>query len=110
MRVLTFEEMDLVSGGTKDGCKRNNGWGNGDDDAPGNSLNNNKAENDVRPGAAHKTWGTAANPEANGDCCSCGTPPPPAAPAARFLRRPAQYKSHPLKATLGWLFAGRRRV
>ena len=80
MRVLTLEEMDLVSGGTQDGCKRNNGWGNGDDDAPGNSLTHNKAENDVRPGAAHKTWGTAANPEANGDCCACGTPPPPPPP------------------------------
>lgn len=80
MRILTLEEMDLVSGGTKDGCKRNNGWGNGDDDAPGNSLTHNRAENNVRSGAAHQTWGTPANPEASGDCCGCGTPPPPPPP------------------------------
>ena len=92
MRVLTFEEMDLVSGGTKDGCKRNNGWGNGDDDAPGNSLNNNKAENDVRPGAAHKTWGTAANqpgaaaptPGPKGVAGGGAAPPPPPPPPQDF--------------------------
>ncbi len=71
MRTLTQEEMKSVSGG----CKANNGWGNGDDNAPGNSLTHNRAENNVRPGAAHK--GTAANPIPGDDDCGSVTPPPP---------------------------------
>lgn len=59
MRTLTPEERDLVSGGC--GCGHaNNGWGNGDDSAPGNSLAHNNAENNVTPGAEHK--GTPAHP------------------------------------------------
>ena len=62
MRQLTELEISLVVGGKKDCCAQNNGWGNGDDAAPGNSLTHNKAENNVRPGAAHKTKGTLAQP------------------------------------------------
>ena len=55
MRTLTLEERDLVSGGCDCGCGHaNNGWGDGDDRAPGNSLAHNKAENNVTPGANHK--------------------------------------------------------
>ena len=68
MRALTLKEMSSVVGG----CKANNGWGNGDDNAPGNSLTHNRAENNVRPGADHK--GTAAQPLALDDNC---LPPSP---------------------------------
>ena len=63
MRSLTMNELTVVAGGC-DCCKchRDNGWGNGDDDAPGRSLTHNKAENNVRDGAAHKVWGTPAAP------------------------------------------------
>ena len=47
MRVLTLEEMAIVGGG----CHPNNGWGNGDQAAPGNSLTHNRAENNTTPGA-----------------------------------------------------------
>ena len=44
MRVLTIEELSKVSGaGEEPSCtpkKGNNGWGNGEDAAPGNSLAN----------------------------------------------------------------------
>ena len=60
MRTLTLEERDLVSGGCECGCKHNNGWGNGNQGAPGNSLTHNKAENNVVRGAEHK--GTPARP------------------------------------------------
>lgn len=70
MRVLTIEEMDSVAGGCGGkGCHANNGWGNGDDNAPGNSLTHNKAENNVAPGARHKVKGTPANPYSNGEHC-----------------------------------------
>ncbi len=72
MRTLTQEEMKSVSGG----CGRNNGWGNGDDNAPGNSLTHNRAENNVRPGAAHK--GTVANPVPGNNDCGGGVVVPPA--------------------------------
>ena len=59
MRTLTSKERDLVSGGC--GCgPENNGWGNGNQSAPGNSLTHNKAENNVTPGAEHK--GVPARP------------------------------------------------
>ena len=74
MRTLAQEEIQLVSGGCSCKCKRNNGWGNGDQDAPGGSLPHNRAENNVRPGAAHKTWGTPASPYS--DVCGCNPPPP----------------------------------
>ena len=64
MRSLKVEELELVAGGgecppesTKHG---NNGLGNGDQTAPGNSLYNNKAENNVS-----NTTGTG-NPPGNG--------------------------------------------
>ncbi len=64
MRQLSTNEMLHVAGGsgTCGCCARNNGWGNGDDAAPGNSLTHNRAENNVRPGAAHKIKGTPAQP------------------------------------------------
>lgn len=63
MRVLSIDEMNVVAGGCGDvRCHHDNGWGNGDDDAPGHSLPHNRAENNVRPGAAHPTWGTPAAP------------------------------------------------
>ena len=68
MRILTTKEMSAVSGG----CKANNGWGNGDDNAPGNSLTHNRAENNVRPGANHK--GTAAQPLTLGANCQLPDP------------------------------------
>ena len=75
MRTLTEQEMKFVSGGAQDKCHANNGWGNGDDNAPGNSLTHNRAENNVRLGAAHK--GTAASPSDNGSGRGCSPTPPP---------------------------------
>jgi hypothetical protein len=57
MRTLKTEEMELVAGGVPDGVPagdnsqstKNNGWGNGDQGAPGGSLPNNGAENDQTP-------------------------------------------------------------
>lgn len=63
MRTLILEEAAAVGGG---GCG-NNGWGNGDQNAPGNSLTHNRAENNVRPGASHK--GVPANPATVPDDC-----------------------------------------
>ena len=62
MRQLSMTELQAVSGGCGSHCHRDNGWGNGDDDAPGNSLDHNRAENNVRTGATHQTWGTPAAP------------------------------------------------
>jgi hypothetical protein len=73
MQILTNSEMQWVAGGAKI-CASNNGWGNGDDAAPGNSLMHNRAENNVRPGAAHK--GTPAQPLTLDDGCA-GVPPSP---------------------------------
>lgn len=70
MRTLTNGEMMFVSGGKSDKCHANNGWGNGDDNAPGNSLYRNRAENNVRPGAAHKE--TLASPTMTDSGCGCG--------------------------------------
>lgn len=64
MRVLTQEEMAFVGGG--DGCHPNNGWGNGDQNAPGNSLLHNNAEND-KDHRIHD--GTMANPSPGLDGC-----------------------------------------
>ena len=61
MRVLTQEEMTLVGGG----CHPNNGWGNGDQAAPGNSLTHNRAENNVTPGAVGPQ-GQRPNPNSPG--------------------------------------------
>jgi hypothetical protein len=61
MRSLTQDELREVAGGCGH-CHRDNGWGNGDDDAPGGSLPHNRAENNVRDGAAHPVWGTLAAP------------------------------------------------
>ena len=55
MRTLKIEELALVAGaGTEPGStkdeeknKGNNGLGNGDQTAPGNSLTHNAAENNV---------------------------------------------------------------
>ena len=69
MRTLSMQELHAVAGGCVDQCHRDNGWGNGDDDAPGGSLPNNQAENDVRENAAHKIWGTLAAPYS--DVCGC---------------------------------------
>jgi len=70
MRTLTQDELREVSGGCGCcDCHRDNGWGNGDDDAPGGSLPHNRAENNVRDGAAHKVWGTPAAPYS--DVCGC---------------------------------------
>jgi hypothetical protein len=70
MRTLSPIEMQTVSGGCDCcRCHRDNGWGNGDDDAPGRSLVHNRAENNVRSGAAHVTWGTPASPYS--DVCGC---------------------------------------
>lgn len=71
MRTLTPHELLAVAGGHSDStkCHRDNGWGNLDDDAPGGSLPHNRAENNVRPGAAHQVWGTPASP--NSDVCGC---------------------------------------
>jgi hypothetical protein len=38
MRSLTCEELALVAGGCEEPQKCNNGWGNGENCAPGNSL------------------------------------------------------------------------
>lgn len=72
MRTLSLIEMQTVSGGCDCHCRRDNGWGNGDDDAPGGSLEHNRAENNVRQGAAHVTWGTPASPSS--DVCGCNSP------------------------------------
>ena len=51
MRSLKIEELSLVAGGVPDSSpsqsKQNNGLGNFDQTAPGNSLNNNGAENNT---------------------------------------------------------------
>lgn len=56
MRSLKIEELELVAGGDAGGVPNaastkhengNNGLGNGDQTAPGNSLENNKAENNT---------------------------------------------------------------
>lgn len=60
MRTLSIRDLQAVAGGCD--CHRDNGWGNGDDDAPGGSLMHNRAENNVLPDAAHTTWGTPAAP------------------------------------------------
>lgn len=72
MRTLSSLEMLHIAGGNDCECKcaRNNGWGNGDDAAPGNSLTHNRAENNVRPGAAHKVKGTPAQPLTLEDGCA----------------------------------------
>jgi hypothetical protein len=53
MRTLKVEELELVAGAAPGGVpptkKGNNGFGNGDQDAPGGSLPNNGAENDQTP-------------------------------------------------------------
>lgn len=74
MRTLTTQELEQVAGGCLccESCHRDNGWGNGDDDAPGQSLYNNRAENNVREGAAHRVWGTPAAPFS--DVCGCVVP------------------------------------
>lgn len=68
MRVLIQEETTQVGGG----CRPNNGWGNGDQNAPGNSLMHNRAEND-RGLRTHK--GVTANPIAGENGCG-GAPEP----------------------------------
>lgn len=51
MRTLMMEELELVAGGLPDGggsaSTKNNGLGNGDQGAPGGSLPNNGAENNL---------------------------------------------------------------
>jgi hypothetical protein len=52
MRNLKIEELELVAGGDTGGVpastkQQNNGLGNGDQTAPGNSLEHNQAENNV---------------------------------------------------------------
>ena len=74
MRPLSLQELQSVAGGCEERCHRDNGWGNGDDDAPGGSLPNNRAENNVREGAAHQTWGTPAAPYT--DVCLCNPQEP----------------------------------
>lgn len=69
MRTLSLQELHAVAGGNDERCHRDNGWGNEDDDAPGGSLEHNRAENNVREGAAHKIWGTLAAPYS--DVCGC---------------------------------------
>jgi hypothetical protein len=55
MRTLKTEEMELVAGGDPGNAAdnsqstKNNGFGNGDQGAPGGSLPNNGAENDQTP-------------------------------------------------------------
>jgi hypothetical protein len=73
MRTLTTSKLLAISGGCGCKCHRDNGWGNGDDDAPGRSLIHNRAENNVRAGAAHKTWGIPAAPYSD----ACGENPQP---------------------------------
>lgn len=75
MRTLSLTELQAVSGGCSCTCFRNNGWGNGDDDAPGRSLTRNRAENNVLPDASHTTWGTPASPYS--DVCGCNPDPEP---------------------------------
>jgi hypothetical protein len=65
MRTLKTEEMELVAGGDAGGIphdtskQQNNGLGNGDQTAPGNSLNRNQAENNVGE--------TSGNPPGSGN-------------------------------------------
>lgn len=74
MRTLSLFELQTVSGGSDCcSCHRDNGWGNGDDDAPGNSLEHNRAENNVRPGAEHMVNGTPAMPYS--DVCGVNISP-----------------------------------
>ena len=47
MRSLTSEELAYVAGGCDEPSKGNNGLGNGDQTAPGNSYEHNKAENNA---------------------------------------------------------------
>ena len=54
MRTLKLEELELVVGAgppdvSPSNSKKNNGFGNGDQSAPGGSLPNNGAENDQTP-------------------------------------------------------------
>ena len=67
MRSLKIEELELVAGGDTGGVpnaastkQQNNGLGNGDQTAPGNSLEHNQAENNVS-----NTTGTG-NPPGSG--------------------------------------------
>jgi hypothetical protein len=64
MRKLNVEEMSLVAGGTcsketpaskNSASKCNNGLGNGDQGAPGNSYSNNQAENDANGPNPHQS-------------------------------------------------------
>ena len=68
MRVLTQEELAFVGGG----CNPNNGWGNGDQAAPGNSLTHNRAENNVRAGAVGPRGLTPAPNAPGPDGCLMG--------------------------------------
>ena len=75
MRTLKTEEMELVAGGDAGGAPtrqrnepRNNGLGNGDQDAPGGSGPNNGAENSA--------GGTTGNPPGSGNSPSSPTDQP----------------------------------
>ena len=62
MRTLILEELELVAGGLPGGVpasKQNNGLGNGDQTAPGASLEVNGAENN--------TGETSGNPPGSGN-------------------------------------------
>jgi len=66
MRTLMIEELAMVAGGDAGGnpnpnSTKNNGLGNGDQSAPGNSLTHNGAENNVS-----NTTGTG-NPPGSGN-------------------------------------------
>ena len=65
MRTLRIEELELVAGAdtTNSKSKCNNGLGNGDQLAPGGSLDNNQAENS---GTGTNGSGKAVNQ--NGPC------------------------------------------
>ena len=56
------DQIDRVFEGGRWGClekvRQDNGWGNGDDDAPGESLENNNAENST-DGTCHAIHGCA---------------------------------------------------
>jgi len=59
--VIALGSMVLttnVNGASSLSKKGNNGWGNGDQSAPGNSLNNNNAENN-KANNPHKIHGEA---------------------------------------------------
>jgi hypothetical protein len=67
MRTLRTEELELVAGAgvVPDSTKKekgNNGLGNGDQTAPGNSLNNNGAENNVNNAGGTGGNGFPVNP------------------------------------------------